>query len=539
MADVASTLPNWSTTSTSNGPSNTTTIGSGLDDNLQEIQGVMRRWLANKGANIASASTTDLGAVEGLSHTITGTVTITSFGTVSSGIWKVVQFAGVLTLTHNATSLILPGAASITTAAGDVAILQSEGSGNWRCWTYTKASGFPVISSTVNGPFSDATGITRNSSDATKIHRPRADNITTATTRSTWLVDEDDQSGVDWFPKNLRIAVTTASSKWTINLQDKNAGTLSATNPVYLKFRSATASSGVYDVVNIGAVSGGYQLIIGSGSTIGTVDGMPFRLYVVVMNDGSTPRLAIYNPVELAAASTTLRSLRPRWASLFDDGIYSATSGEDTSTSDSALTLYAGAAVTSKAIRIVGYIEGTQTTAGTWTAAPTKIQMITPSTPRPGSIIGCYTDIQTARTATASTIPFDATIPQISEGGKVMSRTFSAQSAANLLRAEWHGFVDSNNSENICSAFFVGAESDARAVALSRMSGADTAENVYGKAIVLANTTASTEYSIRIGGDTGTTQFLGDHFSGSPAERYGGTSDYVQKGILQIEEIFV
>ena len=47
----------------------------------------MRRWLANVGANIASAGTTDLGAVEGLAHTITGTTTITGFGTVSAGIW--------------------------------------------------------------------------------------------------------------------------------------------------------------------------------------------------------------------------------------------------------------------------------------------------------------------------------------------------------------------------------------------------------------------------------------------------------------------
>jgi hypothetical protein len=49
----------------------------------------------------------------------------------------------VLTLTHNATSLILPGATNITTAANDTALLISEGSGNWRCWSYTRAATAP------------------------------------------------------------------------------------------------------------------------------------------------------------------------------------------------------------------------------------------------------------------------------------------------------------------------------------------------------------------------------------------------------------
>lgn len=55
------------------------------------------------------------------------------------------RFSGALILTYNATSLILPGSANITTAAGDTAILESLGSGNWVCQTYTKRSGFAVV----------------------------------------------------------------------------------------------------------------------------------------------------------------------------------------------------------------------------------------------------------------------------------------------------------------------------------------------------------------------------------------------------------
>ena len=86
--------------------------------------------------DVASATTTDIGAAASQNVRVTGTTTITGLGTAAAGIFRRVRFAGILTLTQNATSLILPGAASITTAAGDIAEFISEGSGNWRCVRY-------------------------------------------------------------------------------------------------------------------------------------------------------------------------------------------------------------------------------------------------------------------------------------------------------------------------------------------------------------------------------------------------------------------
>lgn len=97
-----------------------------------------------RGTAIASAATTDIGAAAGNFVHITGTTTITGFGTVAAGARRVVTFDGALTLTHNATSLILPGAVNITTAAGDSAFCVSEGSGNWRVAIYQKANGQAV-----------------------------------------------------------------------------------------------------------------------------------------------------------------------------------------------------------------------------------------------------------------------------------------------------------------------------------------------------------------------------------------------------------
>ncbi len=86
--------------------------------------------------DVASAATTDIGAAASNNVRITGTTTITSLGTATAGITRRVRFAGALTLTHNATSLILPGAANIITAADDCAVFTSLGAGNWLCVNY-------------------------------------------------------------------------------------------------------------------------------------------------------------------------------------------------------------------------------------------------------------------------------------------------------------------------------------------------------------------------------------------------------------------
>jgi hypothetical protein len=94
--------------------------------------------------DLASASTTNIGAQQSDNVRITGTTTITSFGTIASGVTRQLRFAAALTLTHNATSLILPGGANITTAAGDTATAVSLGSGNWVVTAFQRAAVVPL-----------------------------------------------------------------------------------------------------------------------------------------------------------------------------------------------------------------------------------------------------------------------------------------------------------------------------------------------------------------------------------------------------------
>ena len=140
MANIQPSLKGWSVTEASNQPDSTDSAT--IAGDLRAIQAGVREIYSQN--TIASAATTDLGSLDEGSLTISGTTTITALGTVSAGIIKKVVFSGILTLTHNATSLILPGTANITTAANDRAEFESLGSGNWRCNWYVKANGASV-----------------------------------------------------------------------------------------------------------------------------------------------------------------------------------------------------------------------------------------------------------------------------------------------------------------------------------------------------------------------------------------------------------
>lgn len=103
-------------------------------------------WLESIGAgtaSLASASTVDLGSVPQTFITVTGTASITSFGSSAKpGTVHILKFSGALTLTHNATSLILPNNGSnISVAVGGQAIALYLGGGNWTVVSYASADG--------------------------------------------------------------------------------------------------------------------------------------------------------------------------------------------------------------------------------------------------------------------------------------------------------------------------------------------------------------------------------------------------------------
>lgn len=100
-----------------------------------------------KGADVASATELPI-ITDGNYFDVTGTTAITSIATTGNvGTIIKLHFDGILTLTHDATALILPSGDDITTAAGDEAEFIEFSSGNFRCTNYMKASGTAVLGS--------------------------------------------------------------------------------------------------------------------------------------------------------------------------------------------------------------------------------------------------------------------------------------------------------------------------------------------------------------------------------------------------------
>lgn len=127
---VPSTMADLSTTAASNNPPGTETVGTNADDYHRGIQAIVRRE-SNKGADIASASTLTPGS-DGNYFTVTGTTTINAIAGSWVGREVTLAFAGALTITHGS-NLILPGAANITTSAGQVyTFVQETATPTWR-----------------------------------------------------------------------------------------------------------------------------------------------------------------------------------------------------------------------------------------------------------------------------------------------------------------------------------------------------------------------------------------------------------------------
>lgn len=95
--------------------------------------------------SITIANSAAVGGSNSNNITLTGTGNVTSFGNLAPGGTKTLTFTGIATLVYNPTTLILPSAANIITAAGDTATIVSIGVNSWKVISYQKFNGQPLI----------------------------------------------------------------------------------------------------------------------------------------------------------------------------------------------------------------------------------------------------------------------------------------------------------------------------------------------------------------------------------------------------------
>lgn len=392
--------------------------------------------------NVASATTTNIGAATSPNVNITGTTTITAFDTAPSGVRRHVTFLGALTLTHNATSLILQGGANIPTAAGDTAEIVSLGSGNWKVEDYSKYSGQPVTL------------------------------------------------------QNLNLSASVAANALTITLS----------SPASLTFRSASPANGTTSTLD---VSSNLSLVISSGSTLGTSNGVSARIWVVAFNDAGTLRLGAIN----CRSGLNIFPLR--------DGIFSSTAEGGAGGADSAQVIYTGTAVTSKALTVLGYVEITQATAGTWATAPSLVQALSSRTKLPGDLVQNSATQSGAYASGTTLTPFDDTIPQIGEGTEFLTASVTPSAGCNLLKIEHSATYASNVANNITAALFRDLGADALSANGQVFSAAGNTITLGLAHIVLAGAVSATTFKIRAGGSQAGAVYINGRSSGAV---YGGVA---------------
>jgi hypothetical protein len=135
-----------------------------------------------------------------------------------------------------------------------------------------------------------------------------------------------------------------------------NALTLTV-NPATLDFRSPTSSSGA---INTRTLASPASLVISSGSTLGTTNGTPSRLAVLLIDNAGTLEVAVSN----VSGGVDLSEV----------GLISTTAEGGAGAADSANVVYSVTARSNLPYRVVGYVDSTQATAGSWATAPSVIQ---------------------------------------------------------------------------------------------------------------------------------------------------------------------
>lgn len=148
------------------------------------------------------------------------------------------------------------------------------------------------------------------------------------------------------FSKIFSVTASVSSNALTVTL-----------NPCAIDFRSSTLSSGT---INTRTVSSAISMTVSSGSTLGTVNNVASRIVIIAIDNAGTVELAVVN---IAGGNQ-----------LDETNLISTTAEGGAGAADSNNVIYSTTARSSVPYRVVGFIDSTQTTAGTWASAPTTIQ---------------------------------------------------------------------------------------------------------------------------------------------------------------------
>lgn len=193
------------------------------------------------------------------------------------------------------------------------------------------------------------------------------------------LRERGDPLGVFGQIQNLGLAFSVGSNALTCAVKQRDGSTnADATNVISIPFRHATATNGSFNVRNISAA---LSLTISSGSTLGHVSAVASPIYWYLIDNAGT--------VELAASTKYFGEF----------GIVSTTAEGGAGAADSNIVMYSATARSNVPYICIARTTDTQTTAGTWTAVPSTVEL---------SPFNMFPFVHGSDVASASTIDLNA-----------------------------------------------------------------------------------------------------------------------------------
>jgi len=273
-------------------------------------------------------------------------------------------------------------------------------------------------------------------------------------------------------PTNLQINAAVGSNQLTVTLCTTNSGSNTcnaptAANPVLVGFRDTTAANGDPVIISQQATLAITAL---STSSFGCVTATTCRLWVVGINNAGTMALCLFNALSGSSIAPINEAANQ-------------TSQSGTTGGASAQLYYCStSAVTSKAIRILGYVEATWLSGTGWSTTPSLVQIFGPGIKKPGDVVQ---DLVTAGTSASP------------------SQSITPTSAANLVRLSAAMNCGSGTANNADTVTFKRASTTLVTETIGGPAGSTSTTAAVTGYLDAPATTSSTAYSIAVSGSGG------------------------------------
>ena len=330
------------------------------------------------------------------------------------------------------------------------------------------------------------------------------------TTGAGTITADPDYSG--FATSNCTFSAAVGSNTLTVALKTAAGTDPTTASPCNINYRNPTISTGsTSSVQQTSALS---INTFAAGASLGSSNGVAFRLWVVVFNNGGTNVMALIN----CSTANNIYALN-------EGNIATTTPISSGATSAGVFYTPNGTTVSAKSYRILGYLDYASglATAGTYVNLPTTLQVFGPGIKKPGDIVqSSYTQSGTFA-STASNYTQSATLPTIAVGvAGVAAPAFTASSAPNVLRVSGQLVMSNGSNANNMTAFLYNGTAVVSVVGYS--SGSSGQAGTPATAIryqTVAGSSALT-FTLYATGSTGTTYVNGtvSQYFGSVANTY-------------------